>query len=115
MLALSKAIVYTKNVGRATPAQVTLSNMYVRVKWRDMPEELFVRAENCRLTLKKTAYFSEQRLTKNKSEKGQGLCAQLCEGTSGLRWYARGFKASTIFLLLMLFITIHVAQILEQR
>ena len=51
--------------------------MYVRVKWRDTPEELFVRAENCRLTLKQTAYFSEQRLTKNKSEKGQGLCAQL--------------------------------------
>lgn len=77
LLALSKAIVYIKNVGRTTPAQVTLPNMYVRVKRRNTPEEIFVRAENCRLTLKKTAYFVERRLTKNKNEKGQGLCALL--------------------------------------
>ena len=100
-----------KECRQTIPAQITLTNMYVRVKRQNTPEEIFVRAENCRLTLKKTAYFVERRLTKNKNEKGQGLCVDECgpEGTSVLRRCARGFKASMTSLLL--FLTIHVAQV----
>ena len=58
-----------KECRQTIPAQITLTNMYVRVKRQNTPEEIFVRAENCRLTLKKTAYFVERRLTKNKNEK----------------------------------------------